>query len=242
MEVFCSVKLRSMMITVFSFQLLLLSSCGEGLRKKISSSQKLGSEVVASSIISGQEASIAYAICLAFRNKNTTYLSERIGEIFSFQIEHSSCNREKSSTIIKTKLSSTNDNNSLEYSSSTNTLFFKNVEDNHNGYMASICPKVLKGEPVENTFTDGDSKVQLLFSESNGLPVLTALTAFKDNNKESDTYDKYISVREDRLVIQTGVDIGNVIVGLVLERTQTLPCSPSGSESLKQIFLDHRAD
>ena len=120
----------------------------------------LGTEIVSNSLLKGEEATIGYAICLAFRSKRLDY-KLRIGQKFSFEIVHKGCNREESVTNFATTLASSGDDDTLKFVNSEQSLYFNNVEDHKFGFLGEICTGLLKGEGVNNTYESENGLVQV---------------------------------------------------------------------------------
>ncbi|OFZ13471.1 MAG: hypothetical protein A2X86_10460 [Bdellovibrionales bacterium GWA2_49_15] len=222
--------------------LTILVSCGETRpQKRVGVGTSLGSIMDAPKPLSGQKMDIAYTMCLALRNKTTEFRSKHLNEIFSFEIEHTACNRSSTSTVITTRLHETN--NVLIYDSTLATFYFKNVETHTTGLLAPICGPLLKGQLATDTVDEGDGKRQFNFYAEDGRAKVTSYLARRDTNAQSSTFGQFIVVREDIKQIETGPVLPGVILGLESDQTQRIPC-PDGVtfESVRQLFLTHSPD
>ncbi len=222
--------------------LMILVSCGQvGPQKRVGVATSIGSILDTAQVLAGKEMEIAYTMCLALRNKATEYRSQHLNQIFSFQVDYTGCNRQKSSTVITTRLHETN--GVLLYDSNLAVFYFKNVETHTTGLLAPLCASLLKGQSANNTVDEADGKRQFKFYAEDGRAKVISYLARRDLNNQSATFGQFIVAREDLKQIETGPILPGVILGLESDQTQRIPC-PDGVtfESVQQTFLTHSVD
>jgi hypothetical protein len=145
---------------------MIISSCGGGnsVSKKTFSIDAILSE---EHPISNDERNIATRICYAYQSKSNVFrASNFIGTGFLFSGKQTDCQNNISNYQINSTLRY-NENNVLIYAPPANfdsTLNFnKSVQTDTAGFLAQICPKIVRNEPISNTTTMTNIKVQITF-------------------------------------------------------------------------------
>lgn len=125
-------------------------------------------------MLSTTEINIATRICYAYQNKSQKFrTSEFYATPFQFSAKVTDCQNVVNQYDIPTIMRYDNNNN-LAYIPANgfdpSLRFNRKVQTDTSGYLAQLCPKILSNQPVSNTTTQQNVKVQITFikEETNG--------------------------------------------------------------------------
>lgn len=146
---------------------LILSSCGGGDVGKGKTSFNVNAVLSETRNLTVDEMNIATRICYAYQSKSQKFRStEFYGTQFIFAGKSTDCQNVVTNYDI-TSVLKYNEQNVLVYvpvqSFSPNLQFIKKVQTESSGYLAQLCPKVFTNQPVSNTTTQQNVKVQISF-------------------------------------------------------------------------------
>ncbi|MFA6238505.1 MAG: hypothetical protein WC635_14320 [Bacteriovorax sp.] len=167
---------------------LILSSCGGGNSKRSTGFDPLA-KISTEKILSNDELGIATRICYAYKDKSQRFRTPTenfYGTQFIFKVNKTDCQNMASTYNVAT-IMKYDDKNVLMYIPQAgfdpNLKFNKKVQTDRSGYLAQVCPKVFTNQPLNNTTTDGDVKVQIVFFSENGMDgyMLNYFTLQADN-------------------------------------------------------------
>ena len=144
-----------------------LSSCGGGnsiVNKAFSTNAVLSEEHPLSNL----ERNIATRICYAYQSKSNNFRSsEFLGKTFLFSAKKTDCKNKTMNYVINSILKF-DSNNFLIYSpviAIDPALDFNGkVQTDTIGYLAQLCPKIIRNEEISNTSDQSGVKVQISFS------------------------------------------------------------------------------
>ena len=110
-----------------------------------------------------EERAIATRICYAYQSKDTNLKTQPyVGGSFAFSIDSLNCDGKKESFKINSTLSSANGN--LGFTSDNEDVPFETkVQTSKSGFLAKLCGKIQNNQPISNTATENNEKVQVRF-------------------------------------------------------------------------------
>ena len=167
---------------------LILVSCGQGGGDNPEDKTQLfvAPIVEGGNPLVGSEKGVAYRICFALRAKRFQYQNSEQADdsrVFSFKHQSISCDgftEEKED--IEVKFNKDQDDLSYAYLSS-NKLFYGPLTDTQ-GYLSSVCHKILKGETATNVFVENKKAYEIsFFSQMNGDGVRLRFGEIDKNNE-----------------------------------------------------------
>lgn len=134
----------------FSFTIsTLLTSCGPSGITKTVTKTKVGTILDESSTMIGQDHSNASRTCEAFRfKKSHILLNNKIGRTFRFKLTQDKCEGPQLSESVSSELSSINVIGGYMFTPQKEPIlsFFREMQSNTHGYMATLCDRILLGE------------------------------------------------------------------------------------------------
>ncbi len=209
------------------------AGCNTEVRTKRAPAQAIGRFLAAAQSMNSTQQALALDVCLALRSKNTLFRSEMNGHKFVFDLKHTSCSGDRFESSIEAFLKVPSETTSpLQWTANSNKFF--TFEDTHeHGQLAAICPDIIKGQSVSNTYETNDgTRAQVTFSNSsaNGGQSYSVTTAKNDGKGQ------YVVYKQDDYQVVTGSVPQNAYVGIFLSHVQTVPCANGGTETLSQAY------
>lgn len=168
---------------IFLSLLATLNSCGGGVKsskKSFSGLMQLSEEAE----LTLDERTIATRICYAYQSKASAFrTTDYLGGQFSFAMTSTDCSGSTNTYNINSLLKYNYDN-ILEYQPTPDTskFFNRGVQTNTAGYLTQLCDKVKTNQKINNTFMQGELKVQIDFLRDNALDGFRLRYFIKDSN------------------------------------------------------------
>ncbi len=144
---------------------IILSSCGGGNSKLGNTSSFNVSAILAEERpLSVDERNIATRICYAYQSKSKNFRGANfLGSRFIFLAKKTDCGNNVTSYQVTTTMNYDQNNGLSYFPTNTSNQFFGKVETDTSGYLAQLCPSILTNQPVSNTTTQQNFKIQISF-------------------------------------------------------------------------------
>lgn len=168
-----------------------LSSCGGG-----NSKGKASLGMVEEQSILANEKNIAVRICYAYQSKSQKFRSmDFYGGKFVFEAKNTDCQNMVTTSNILTNMKN-DTQNALSYipayAFDSTLAFNKKVQTDSSGYLAQVCSKILTNQPVNNTISQENIKIQIsFFTEDLDGFMLQYFNKQSDNSYVFDSAEKF---------------------------------------------------
>jgi hypothetical protein len=178
---------------------------------------------------------VALRICYAYRTKRSKFTVEMLKGQFNFSMTTRNCQNQETTESFTSELTQESSGEPLYFESDYSKNYFKEVQTDLHGYLATICGDVLAGETPLNTAEIGNEFYEYTFqsSVSGGDQVAIQIGA-QDTPSAANPSVKRKIVFE---VLTNATSAGNY-QGMVVETRQYSPCGDAANtvRLVKQVF------